>query len=51
MYNQNMFENHEYFIFHNNSVIKFSVCKVNQEIIIKSDYQIITKLDWIFQTQ
>ena len=38
MYNQNMFENHEYFIFHNNSVIKFSVCKVNQEIIIKSDY-------------
>lgn len=38
LYNQNMFENHEYFIFHNNSVIKFSVCKVNQEIIIKSDY-------------
>ena len=38
MYNQNMFENHEYFIFHNNSVIKFSICKVNQEIIIKSDY-------------
>ena len=38
MYNQNMFENHEYFIFHNNSVIKFSLCKVNQEIIIKSDY-------------
>ena len=38
MYNQNMFENHEYFIFQNNSVIKFSVCKVNQEIIIKSDY-------------
>ena len=38
MYNQNMFENHEYFIFHNNCVIKFSVCKVNQEIIIKSDY-------------
>ena len=38
MYNQNMFENHEYFIFHNNSVIKFSVCKVNQELIIKSDY-------------
>ena len=38
MYNQNMFENHEYFIFHNNSAIKFSVCKVNQEIIIKSDY-------------
>lgn len=38
MYNQNMFENHEYFIFHNNSVIKFSVCRVNQEIIIKSDY-------------
>ena len=33
-----MFENHEYFIFQNNSVIKFSVCKVNQEIIIKSDY-------------
>ena len=31
------FEYQEYFIMHNNSIIKFTICKTNEEIIIKSN--------------
>ena len=37
MENESKFELQEYFIFHNNSINKFSICKTNQEIIIKSN--------------
>ena len=37
MDNESKFELQEYFIFHNNSINKFSICKTNQEIIIKSN--------------
>ena len=31
------FEYQEYFIMHNNSIIKFTICKTNEKIIIKSN--------------
>ena len=37
MDNESKFELQEYFIFHNNAINKFSICKTNQEIIIKSN--------------
>ena len=35
--NENKFEYQEFFILNNNSVIKITICKTNQEIIIKSN--------------
>ena len=35
--NGDKFEYQEYFIFHNNSIVKFTICKTNQEIMIKSN--------------
>ena len=35
--NENIFEYQEFFILNNNSVIKITICKTNQEIIIKSN--------------
>ena len=35
--NSEKFEYQEYFIFHNNSIVKFTICKTNQEIMIKSN--------------
>ena len=37
MNNETKFEYQEYFIMHNNSIIKFTICKTNEEIIIKSN--------------
>ena len=33
----NNFEHQEYSIFHNNSIVNFTICKINQEIMIKSN--------------
>ena len=35
--NGDIFEYQEYFIFYNNSIVKFIICKTNQEILIKSN--------------
>ena len=35
--NGDIFEYQEFFIFHNNSIVKFTICKTNQEILIKSN--------------
>ena len=37
MNNETKFEYQEYFILHNNSIIKFTIFKTNEEIIIKSN--------------
>ena len=40
--NANIFKHQEFFIIYNNSIIKFTVCKTNKEIIIKSNnYEVI----------
>ena len=40
--NSDKFEYQEYFIFYNNSIVNFKICKINLEIMIKSNkYEVI----------